>query len=349
MLDRKYGPCSPKRSFGEDEESEGPPAKRHARGSVSPLANSLGSAPSSPFSTGSSASAESRDDADKGFTRFQPDWRSSFRDQDDFEYTVKLLRRSMGEPTTRPLPPTPIELLRRVFPNHRREVLELVLKGCDGNLIQAIESILTSDCIYQRKAGAKPSSLPTMHLDGTFPGIPPDAVYPSMPLAGPSLLHVMRPMYFRNHNMTNMAPRPPLPDMTERSVPVTTLLTPFVPRAPEQNHVEAKPIALPLNKSPSLQQSCSRCGAESLSGNRFCGKCGAEMRSSYWRGRLPRFGGGDHVFRSWLSFDGGWMETDFQTPGCKDQGPLFWVHCKIELKSEQNFIWYEPIYLLNSY
>ncbi|XP_048451261.1 doublesex- and mab-3-related transcription factor 3a isoform X3 [Rhincodon typus] len=38
----------------------------------------------------------------------------------------------------------PIEVLKRIFPNHKATVLELILKGCGGDLVGAIEILLSS-------------------------------------------------------------------------------------------------------------------------------------------------------------------------------------------------------------
>ncbi|XP_059839567.1 doublesex- and mab-3-related transcription factor A2 [Hemitrygon akajei] len=49
-----------------------------------------------------------------------------------------------GTPSTAARQRTPIEILTRVFPSHKRSVLELVLQGCGGDVVQAIEQILNN-------------------------------------------------------------------------------------------------------------------------------------------------------------------------------------------------------------
>ena len=278
----------------EEEETNEPPTKRPASGSVSPLTT----ASNSPISNGTPSSPEPRDDHmihEPAFTQFQSPWFSYFRDQDDFEYTLKLLKRSLGEASSRrSSPPLPIDLLVRVFPAHKRDVLDLILKGCNGNLVQAIEAILDSDCISQTKTTPKTNvavpkpSAPTMHLNTSFPGIPTEAAYPGRPLASSGLLRMIPPMCFGPVS-GNVAPRAPLPNMaifTQRGVPVTSAGFHFqLNRGSEENHTvpfsggseEEIQFTPSPNRSPPREGHCFRCGATPQPESRFCCKCGAEL------------------------------------------------------------------------
>ncbi|NXU47441.1 DMTA2 factor, partial [Turnix velox] len=61
---------------------------------------------------------------------------------------------------------TPIDILTRVFPAHKRSVLELVLQGCGGDVVQAIEQILNN-------RGPEKSPEEGWVRDGALQGLPP--------------------------------------------------------------------------------------------------------------------------------------------------------------------------------
>ncbi|XP_074764204.1 doublesex- and mab-3-related transcription factor A2 isoform X1 [Athene noctua] len=61
---------------------------------------------------------------------------------------------------------TPIDILTRVFPAHKRSVLELVLQGCGGDVVQAIEQILNN-------RGPEKGPEDGWARDGALQGLPP--------------------------------------------------------------------------------------------------------------------------------------------------------------------------------
>ncbi|NWR82732.1 DMTA2 factor, partial [Furnarius figulus] len=61
---------------------------------------------------------------------------------------------------------TPIDILTRVFPAHKRSVLELVLQGCGGDVVQAIEQILNN-------RGPDKGPEEGWARDGALQGLPP--------------------------------------------------------------------------------------------------------------------------------------------------------------------------------
>ncbi|NWH75197.1 DMTA2 factor, partial [Piaya cayana] len=61
---------------------------------------------------------------------------------------------------------TPLDILTRVFPAHKRGVLELVLQGCGGDVVQAIEQILNN-------RGPDKGPEEAWARDGASPALPP--------------------------------------------------------------------------------------------------------------------------------------------------------------------------------
>jgi len=56
------------------------------------------------------------------------------------DYALLLRRNAPLKP-----PPGPIEVLVKIFPTLRRYILELILKGCDNDIVNAIECILATN------------------------------------------------------------------------------------------------------------------------------------------------------------------------------------------------------------
>ncbi|XP_006813729.1 doublesex and mab-3 related transcription factor 3, truncated-like [Saccoglossus kowalevskii] len=57
----------------------------------------------------------------------------------------------------------PLEILKKIFPTHKLEILELILKGCNGDLISAIELLLSSRTCVQYNIARNKDSTPSGH------------------------------------------------------------------------------------------------------------------------------------------------------------------------------------------
>ena len=168
---------------GEDQPDE-PPPKRLARSASPPHVNGVSRFPSPRLQVHDSCRPRVDhvvQESDR--PSFQFPWRSTFRDQDDFDYTVKLLQKSLGESALkRRKPPRPVEVLSKVFPLHKENVLELVLKGCSGDVVQAIECILAgkSHSFDFPSASRTSPTRPPVHLSSSFPSMPFSGVKPTL-------------------------------------------------------------------------------------------------------------------------------------------------------------------------
>lgn len=290
----------------EEEQSDEPPPKRLARSASPPHANGVISRTPSPRYHVHDSCRPRADHMTKENERpsLQLPWRSTFRDQDDFDYTVKLLQKSLGESALkRRKPPSPVEVLSKVFPSHKENVLELVLKGCSGDIVQAIECIL---------AGKSHSmEFPVASASSCLSSIPLSSSYPSMPFAGvkPSLLSSMPPaLPLTSLNGVTKTTTHPLSTMGVLSVQAHggMCLAPHIRSLPVHSHRGgeheagevtgfSKPSGLlrtgflsPYSRSPHSPgessfsenevSACFRCGTKPRSGDRFCGKCGADLK-----------------------------------------------------------------------
>lgn len=62
--------------------------------------------------------------------------------------------------------PDPLEVMCKAFPGHGRDVLERILTGCGGNVVQAIECVLENE-------GPTPLHAPIPIMPSQVPGLPP--------------------------------------------------------------------------------------------------------------------------------------------------------------------------------
>ena len=89
----------------------------------------------------------------------------------------------------------PLELLIKIFPHKKRNVLELVLQGCGGDTVQAIEQILNTQR-EEEKANNRLASHPGLSLPPFSPhlhnSVFKSAFSPTSSLSAASHLHALR-------------------------------------------------------------------------------------------------------------------------------------------------------------
>ena len=286
-----------------DEQDDEPAPKRLARSASPPHANGVSRSPSPSFHVHENCRSHV-DHMVKESERptFQFPWSSTFRDREDFDYTVKLLQKSLGESALkRRKPPRPVEVLSKVFPSHKENVLELVLKGCSGDIVQAIECILAGKSHSIDFPEAGPSRLPRVTSSSCFPSLPFRGVKPSIfPTASPTI-----PL--TSHNAVTTTTGRPLTSMgafsgqahAEMSLPAHLRSLPIQSHRCGNDDGERhefnvtsgllRPAFLSTysgSPPPSRENSfadnevsaCFRCGTKPRSGDRFCGKCGTDLK-----------------------------------------------------------------------
>lgn len=285
----------------EDDRGDEPPPKRLARSASPQLTNgNVSRSPSPRFHVHESC----RPQADHVIrendnSSFQLPWSSTFRDQDDFDYTVKLLQKSLGESAfKRRKPPHPVEVLSKIFPSHKENVLELVLKGCSGDLVQAIECILAGKSHSIDFPEPASSCLPSAPLSSSFSSIPftgvKQTLLPGVPLSLP-LTSFNGATKTTAHPLTSVGAQAHgglrLPPMI-RSRSLQTQRNEHEERELNGYHAHNGLIgpaflppyrgSPPLSRENNLLENeisvCFRCGTKSRSGDRFCGKCGADLK-----------------------------------------------------------------------
>ncbi|XP_032233650.1 doublesex- and mab-3-related transcription factor A2 [Nematostella vectensis] len=186
------------------------------------------------------------------------------------EPPTKALKRTdspNGAVPNRKLHPDPLGLLLRAFPGHCKSVLELVLQGCGGNVVQAIECLLNSQ--EKKSQGLQ---LPLPILTG-YPTLPRD-LHPG--IHGPPLFR--KPELFQ-HPFQRVIPiecRYPPPPLL-RPKPQTTTYGGFTSEArgiPEP--IVTTGSAMNDRVSPGARF-CTKCGKKAEVSDNFCALCGQKL------------------------------------------------------------------------
>lgn len=287
-----------------EDQTDEPPPKRLARSPSPTHANATSSRSPSPRYHVHDSYRSGADHMIKESERppLQLPWSSTFRDQDDFDYTIKLLQKSLGESAIkRRNPPRPVEVLSKVFPSHKENVLELVLKGCSGDIVQAIECILDSKNNSVDFPASLSQGLPTIPIGSSYPniqfaGVKPTLLSPMAPTLSLTSLNSITKTTTHPLSTTRILPAQAheglrfSPHLRGLSVQIhrggnedselarysnpsslfrSGYLSPYSgsPHSPEESGVAENEVS-----------ACFRCGMKPRPGDRFCAKCGTDLK-----------------------------------------------------------------------
>lgn len=214
-------------------------------------------------------------------TYFSNTCQPSFRDKEDFDYTINLLRRSFGvlEPEKSP---KPIEILAKIFPSFRRYVLELVLMGCDDNIVQAIECILANSPPPTSLGNHDNQQSGPSPLKTSLPASPIQEVTTNEQGPHPGNLHprqksslIYKDILPRSLNL--QVPPPSRLAQTQLYNPMTQLphtkcTYSTIPSAVAYRTVVGSPEVHNIKSIP-----CYNCGLVSRDDTVFCRKCGEKL------------------------------------------------------------------------
>lgn len=168
------------------------------------------------------------------------------------------------------LHPDPMGLLVRAFPNHCRSVLELVLQGCGGNVVQAIECLLEN-----RDVKKQPIQVPT-----------PVSIIANMPM---HMSPIPRDIHPAIHSASPFFRKPdPFPTFLHKSSSTPPYPPPLLkPKAQLSGYpfsMEAVLATPPANSPGSPKDEahpfnfCTKCGRRANASDNFCATCGHKFQ-----------------------------------------------------------------------
>lgn len=200
-------------------------------------------------------SESERQEIDSPKRRFSRDTRTG---EEEPPFKMSRQTESPNGQTSRKLHPDPLDLLSRAFPNHCKNVLEMVLQGCNGNVVQAIECLLTNQ---EKNKPLLPIPMPLLA------GYPRD-IHPGM----------HPPMLYRKENF---------PHTFHQAIPVNCrfpppppLFKPKAPTSPGYGFAMENILPSPDSSKPTkeeLNRFCTHCGKKANNNDNFCAFCGQKL------------------------------------------------------------------------
>lgn len=182
----------------------------------------------------------------------------------DSPFLCERSRRWGGEALLKRVKPDPLDVMCKAFPGHGRDVLERILQGCGGNVVQAIECILENE-------GPTPLHAPIPILPS--PGLPHVLYSGYAPQRG--MLHSAESL---QHD-TRMAVYPTYPPPPRVKENLHTLM-PYAhaPHASKSVLKEKQPAEngnLRIGEAKKIF--CTNCGHKFQENDNFCGNCGERI------------------------------------------------------------------------
>lgn len=186
----------------------------------------------------------------------------------------KMPRTSESPSVGRKIQQDPLMLLMRAFPSQCRSVLELVLQGCGGNVVQAIECLLQN----QEQKKQFPLRMPVPVIGSV--GGAPTAIHPALHFQAPPLFRKPEPFSHAFHRppLSPSCPYPPPPPLLKPKPQVSGY--PFsmdAVLASPPNTVSAGSGSPKGEEKSVLVHFCTKCGRKANCQDNFCAFCGQKL------------------------------------------------------------------------
>lgn len=194
-------------------------------------------------------------------------------DSDVSRLHTKIPRTSESPSAGRKLHPDPLGLLIRAFPSQCRSVLELVLQGCGGNVVQAIECLLQNQ---EKKQLPFPMPVPVM---GSVGG-PPPTMHPALHFQGPPLFRKPEPFAHGFHRapLSPNCPYPPPPPLLKPKAQVSAFpfsMDSVLASSPSNANMSCG--SPKEDEKLAVIHFCTKCGRKASCEDNFCAFCGQKL------------------------------------------------------------------------
>ena len=174
-----------------------------------------------------------------------------------------------------------VELLLKIFPSYSNSAIELIMERCRGNLVEAIE------CILSTQEGKKNALMPTLSKTTPCTFVDGCSFSPAVITHSPSFLHntVSRNILGRSAAISHpLACTPPRGYPSGRPIPPPLLVKPKFENPFSSSdislptpHSRAPPYVVGLERNRAMNSFCTSCGHKITIFDKFCANCGKSL------------------------------------------------------------------------